>query len=588
MYESKPWLAHYGDAPRSLEYPSSSIFRMLAEDAASHPSLPALEFMGRTTDKLALLERIVLMSRAFGAAGIRRGDRVVVCLPNIPQAVVSFYALSRLGALPAPIHPLSTPSEIAAFSRIASSRWAITLDGFFSRFAEILGGADGPRSADEPRSADAEGPRRVIVCSIRGEAGFPLSLGYALGPGRKIAAVPYGEKVLSWKRLEAEARGLPELAEPDPLKAEDAALILYSGGSTGESKAILLSNLNCNALAAQTNAAGGPILPGEAMLSILPMFHGFGLAVGIHAILVHGGKCVLVPRFKAKELAALVRRYRPAFMAGVPTLYDALAADPGFRSTDLSCFKGLFCGGDSLSPETKYRFEEVLRANGCAAALREGYGMTESVTASILMPSREYRERSIGVPYPDMMAKIVKPGTEEECGPMEEGEICVSGPTVMIGYLDNLQATAETLKKHADGRTWLHSGDIGCMDADGFLYFRQRAKRIIKTSGIAVYPTQVEDVLNKHPAVRLSCVIGVPHPTQVEVPKGFVTLNEGYQASGELEKELIEHCRESLITYSCPRKIEFLSELPMTRVGKVAFRVLEERESGASGERGGR
>jgi long-chain acyl-CoA synthetase len=567
MYETKPWLAHYGDAPGSLEYPRSSIFGMLEADASRNAALPALEFMGRTTTKGELLERIVLMSRALGAAGVRRADRVVVCLPNMPQAVIAFYALSRLGALPAPIHPLSTSSEISAFARIASARWAITLDGFFPRFAGIIG--------------KDQALEKVIVCSIGGEAGVPLSIGYALGPGRKIAAVPYGESALSWKRLEAEAPLAPELPEPDPLGAGDPALILFSGGSTGESKGILLSNLNCNALAAQTNAAGGPILPGEAMLSILPMFHGFGLAVGIHAILVHGGRCVLVPRFKAAELASLVRKYRPAFMAGVPTLYDALSADPGFRRTDLSSFKGIFCGGDSLSPETKYRFEDVLRGNGGTAALREGYGMTESVTASILMPRDEYKERSIGVPYPDMLAKVVKPGTEEECAPMEEGEICVSGPTVMIGYLDSPDATAEVLKKHSDGRTWLHSGDIGCMDSDGFLYFRQRAKRIIKTSGIAVYPTQVEDVLNKHPAVRLSCVIGVPHPTQVEVPKGFVTLNEGFSASSELERELIDHCKERLIPHSCPRKIEFLAELPMTRVGKVAFRVLEEREGGA-------
>jgi long-chain acyl-CoA synthetase len=566
MYESRPWLAHYGDTPASLEYPRSSIYGMLEADANRNPGIAALEFMGRTISKRALLERVRLMSRAFRSAGIDRGDSVIVCLPNIPQAVVAFYALSRLGAIPAPIHPLSTPSEIAAFSRIASSRWAITLDGFYPRFAEILGGA--------------EGPSRVIVCSIGGEAGFPISLGYALGPGRKIPAVSYGKDVLSWRRLEAETRSAPELPEPDPLGADDAALILFSGGSTGESKAILLTNMNCNALAVQTNAAGGPILPGEAMLSILPMFHGFGLAVGIHAILVHGGTCVLVPRFKASELAALVRKHRPAFMAGVPTLYDALAADPGFRKTDQSSFKGIFCGGDSLSPETKYRFEEVLRANGGTAVLREGYGMTESVTASILMPRDEYRERSIGVPYPDMLAKVVRSGTEVECAPMEEGEICVAGPTVMLGYLGRAEATAEVLKRHADGRTWLHSGDIGFMDAEGFFYFKQRAKRIIKTSGIAVYPTQVEDVLNKHPAVRLSCVIGVPHPTQVEVPKGFVTLNEGYSASSELERELIDHCRERLIPHSCPRRIEFLSELPMTRVGKVAFRVLEEREDG--------
>jgi Acyl-CoA synthetases (AMP-forming)/AMP-acid ligases II len=316
------------------------------------------------------------------------------------------------------------------------------------------------------------------------------------------------------------------------------------------------------------------------------MFHGFGLAVGIHAILVHGGACALVPRFKASELAGLVRKHRPAFMAGVPTLYDALSSDPKFRAAPLDSFKGIFCGGDSLSPETKYRFEEVLRANGGSAVLREGYGMTESVTANMLVPADEYRERSIGVPYPDMLAKIVRPGTVEECAPMEEGEICVSGPTVMIGYLDNQKATDEVLKAHPDGRTWLHSGDIGCMDCDGFFYFRQRAKRIIKTSGIAVYPTQVEDVLNKHPAVRLSCVIGVPHPTQVEVPKGFVTLNEGWAASTELEKELIELCRKKLIPHSCPRKIEFVSEMPLTRVGKVAFRVLQEREAAAREEKG--
>jgi long-chain acyl-CoA synthetase len=428
---------------------------------------------------------------------------------------------------------------------------------------------------------------RTIVCSIGGEMGFPTSLGYALGPARKIAPIPYGESVLSWRRLEASAHEAPELEEPDPLPADEAALILFSGGTTGESKAILLSNGNCNALAIQTNAAGGPILPGDAILSILPMFHGFGLVVGIHAILVHGGTCILVPRFKAGGLATLVRRHKPAFLAGVPTLFDALAADPTFGHTPLGSLKGIFSGGDSLSPETKHRFEEVLRRNGCAASLREGYGMTESVTASILMPPAEYRERSIGLPYPDMLAKVVRPGTFDECAISEEGEICVSGPTVMLGYLENPEATDQVLKRHPDGNKWLHTGDIGRMDADGFFYFTQRSKRIIKTSGIAVYPSQVEDVLNKHPAVRLSCVIGVPHPTQVEVPKGFVTLNEGYRATNELEKELIDYCRKRLIPHSCPRRIEFLSELPMTRVGKVAFTVLQDREMGTGSANSG-
>jgi len=575
MYESKPWLAHYGRTPATLVYPELSLFGMLKADAERHPGVAALEFMGRSTSKARLLDRIVRMSRALAASGLKKGDRAIICLPNIPQAVIAFYALSRVGAIPAPIHPLSTPSEILGFATLVSASWAVTLDGFYPRFAEILrrGGSSGD---GQPGDCPI---RKTIVCSIGGETGFPTSLGYALGPARKIAPVPYGETVLSWRGLEARSGSVPELAEPDPLSADEPALILFSGGSTGESKAILLSNRNCNALAIQTDAAGGPILPGDAILSILPMFHGFGFAVGIHAILVHGGTCVLVPRFKAGALAPLVRRHRPAFLAGVPTLFDALAADPEFSRTPLGSFKGIFCGGDSLSPETKYRFEAVLKRNGCGADLREGYGMTESVTASILMPQGEYRERSIGLPYPDMLAKVVRPGTTEECAAMEEGEICVTGPTIMLGYLDDPEATAQVLKAHPDGRTWLHSADIGCMDSDGFFYFRQRAKRIIKTSGIAVYPSQVEDVLNKHPAVRLSCVIGVPHPTQVEVPKGFVTLNEGYSATSELEKELIDHCRRQLIPHSCPRRIEFLPELPMTRVGKVAFKTLQERET---------
>jgi len=579
MYETKPWLAHYDPTcPPTLDYPALSLFGMMRADAERHPGLPALEFMGRGSSKAELLDRVAAASRALAVAGIAKGDRVIVCLPNVPQAVISLYALSRIGAIPAPIHPLCTASEIGGFARLVSASWAITLDGFFPRFAEALAGQAG------------ESPlRNVVVCSLGDELPLAKRLGFALTAGRKIARVPYadpgprGERILSWKRLEAAGRALPELDRPDPLGPGDAALILFSGGTTGESKAILLSNANVNALAVQTNAAGGPVVPGDSMLSILPAFHGFGLAVGLHAMLTQGGSCVLVPKFKASTLAPLVRKHKPAFMAGVPTLYDALAADPEFRTTPLGCFKGLFSGGDSLPPEIKYRFEEVLRANGGRTVLREGYGMTESVTANMLMPAGEYRESSMGVPYPDMLAKVVRPGTFEECPPMEEGEICVSGPSLMLGYLGDPEATAAVLKTHPDGRLWLHSGDVGCMDKDGFFYFRQRAKRVIKTSGIAVYPSQVEDVLNKHPAVRLSCVIGVPHPSQVEVAKGFVTLNPGFAASEALEKELIDHCRGKLIPHSCPRRIEFLDEMPMTRVGKVAFTVLQEREKKASG-----
>jgi len=402
---------------------------------------------------------------------------------------------------------------------------------------------------------------------------------FALGQGRKIKPVPYSDTVIDWAKLES-GEEAPELEKPDPIGADEMAVILFSGGSMALPKAVMLSNRNFNALAIQVNAVSGPVVPGDKMLSILPFFHGFGFAVGVHALLIHSGTCILVPKFNAGTLSALIKKYRPQYMAGVPTLYAALAADKKFNKLKLDSFKGIFCGGDSLSPEIKNRFEKVLRKGGSGIMLIEGYGLTETVTACCIVPRNEYREWTIGVPCPDDWLKIVKPGTEEECAPMEDGEICVSGPTVMLGYYNDPAATAEVLKKHKDGRLWIHTADIGYMDADGFFYFKQRAKRIIKTSGIAVYPSHIEDVLNKHPAVRMSCVIGVPHESQGEVPKAYIMLNDGHKGTEDLKQDIGEICKNQLMPYSRPRSIEFIDEMPITRVGKVAFRELEERERG--------
>lgn len=560
MYEKRPWLNHYGDTPVSLDYPDLSIYAMLKNDCELNPESDALIFFGRKKKRKDLLVKVDHMSRAFARNGIRKGEIVIICLPNIPQAVITFYALNRLGAIPAPIHPLSVAAEIEAYAREVSAKTAITLDGFFPRFS---------------RAAEGAGLEKIIVCSLKTEMDSLTKIGFILGPGRKIKKIPYSEKTLDWVKLEKEEA--MELDKPDPIKADELALILFSGGTTSTPKAVMLSNRNCNALAAQMGAVGNLRL-GDKMLSILPVFHGFGLAVGIHSFLIHSAACVLVPKFKANTIAGLVKKHKPSFMAGVPTLFDALASDRNFTKISLASFKGLYCGGDALSPEIKRRFEAVLRKNGSNIPLREGYGLTESVTACCITPRDEYREKTMGVPCPDVWMKVVRPGGTEELAPMEEGEICVSGPTVMLGYYNDKAATEETLKKHDDGRLWLHTGDIGCVDKDGFFYFKQRAKRIIKTSGIAVYPSQIEDALNKHPAVRLSCVIGVPRESQGEVPKAFIVLKDKYSANDEIKLEIMESCKKQLISYSCPRSIEFIDKMPMTRVGKVAYRELEERE----------
>jgi long-chain acyl-CoA synthetase len=317
----------------------------------------------------------------------------------------------------------------------------------------------------------------------------------------------------------------------------------------------------------------------DAILAVLPIFHGFGLGVCVNAAFMAGGKSILVPQFSAEIVAKLMKSERPNFIVGVPTLFDALSKDASLAKADLSCLKACYCGADTLPRAVKERFEALVAAGGGRVKLLEGYGLTEAVTAIMATPITEYREGSVGIPFPDMLAKVVRPGTTEEAPVGEEGEICIAGPAVMMGYLDDPAATAETLRVHADGRTWLHTGDLGKMDADGFTYFSVRLKRMIKSSGFNVYPAQVEAVLREHPAVAEVCVIGVPDAAQVERVKACVVLREPAQAGAALEEALIAHCRERLIKWSCPREVEFVDSLPLTKVGKIDYRELARRHA---------
>jgi len=313
----------------------------------------------------------------------------------------------------------------------------------------------------------------------------------------------------------------------------------------------------------------------DVVLAVLPIFHGFGLGALVHAGLVSGAKLVIVPQFSAEIVAKLLRTKRPTLMAGVPTLYDSLARDPSLRRSDLSSLRAAFSGADTLQPSVRDRFEGLVAERGGSVRLLEGYGLTEAVTAIIGTPIHAPRVGSVGIPFPDMLVKICTPGTDSELEFGEDGEICASGPPVMLGYLDDPEATAETLRRHGDGRTWLHTGDIGRMDDDGFVVFGARLKRMIKSSGFNVYPSQVEAVLGEHPAVAEACVVGVPDEAQGERVKAFVVAREPEAAGDALERELIAHCQARLIKWSCPREVEFRDELPLTRLGKVDFRALE-------------
>jgi len=565
MAPAKPWLKYYGDVPATLDYPEVTMTEALMRTVARCPDAVAFDFFGTTVTYGRFAEEIEHCAGALYAMGLREGDRLTIAMPTCPQAIVCFYAVNRLGAVASMIHPLSTATEIEFYLNLSGSRFALTLDAFYDKFRRTRGNTP---------------LERLILARIPDYLGWAKRLGFHLTKGRKIAAVPADDRVVWWKAMMA-------ADYPTPPKSSagfaDLAVILYSGGTTGKPKGIMLSNRNFICEGMQVSAWGN-LAAGDAILAILPVFHGFGLGVCVNAAFMGGARSILVPQFTPETVARLIRAKRPNFIVGVPTLFEALSRNSLFRRTDLSCIKAAFSGADTLPRCVKERFEEVVRQRGGRTQLREGYGLTEAVTAIMAMPMTEYREHSIGIPFPDMQAKIVRTGTSVDLPPGEEGEICLSGPAVMMGYLDQPGETAKSLRSHPDGQTWLHTGDIGTMDDDGFFYFRLREKRMIKSSGMNVYPAQVEEQLYKHPGVREACVIGVPDARQMERVKAFVVLNDPAEAGPEMEKELIAFCRRDLIVWSCPREIEFRTELPLTLVGKVAFAKLAEEELARLGE----
>ena len=564
---SAPWLRYYDTTPAYLDYPKKTVYEMVQAAADKYPKNVAYEFMGKKTTFAEFMERIDRTAKAYLAMGIGRGDRVTICMPNCPQALDSFYALNRIGAVSNMIHPLSAASEIKFYLDFSRSKAILTLDQFYGKVAGIL---------PELENQDTV----LLIARIVDELPPVLAVGFALTKGRKIPPLPKKGKYMTWNKF-MQAGRRRDLPLPQELgKFTDCASILYSGGTTGTTKGIMLSNLNFNACGLQTIAASGfaPI-NGMKMLSVMPVFHGFGLGIGIHTALIGGATCILVPQFNVKTYAELLIKKQPNIIPGVPTLFEALLRAENLENADLSCLKGVFCGGDSLSVELKKKVDAFLKAHNATVQIRQGYGLTECVTASCLTPKDYNRVGSIGVPFPDTYYKIVKVGTTEEVDADIEGEICISGPSVMMCYMDNPEETEHTLRRHADGRVWMHSGDLGKMDEDGFIYFSQRIKRMIVTSGYNVYPGQLENVIDGHEKVLLSCVIGVKDPYKIQKVKAFVVLKPDYEPSDAIREEILEYCRGHIAKYAMPYDIEFRAELPKTLVGKVAYRVLEEEEN---------
>ena len=514
-----PWADHMGEVPMHLTYFEGSMYDKVAEIA----------------------------SKALRTIGVREGDKVTIAMPNCPQAIYMFYAVNLIGGICNMIHPLSAEKEIEFYLNESESVTAITLDQFYHKFEHIR---------ENTKVVN------IIIASVKDALSKPIKAGYMLTEGRKIKKIPKDAPVIRWK---------------DFLKLSRACFYNYAV-QRRTTKGIVLTNKNFNALGQQVVATNPMFRPGDKMLAAMPLFHGFGLGVCVHTMLSQGGRCILIPRFTAQSYAKQIVKYKCNFIAGVPTLYEALLRLDSMNGADLSCLKGVFSGGDSLSVELKKKFDRFLKEHNASIQVREGYGTTETVTACCLTPVAYHKEGSIGIPFPDTYIKIVRPGTDEEVPYGEEGEILLAGPTVMKEYMKHPDETAQTLRHHADGLTWVYTGDLGTMDSEGFIFFRGRAKRMIISSGYNVYPGQIENILDAHDAVQMSCVIGVPDPYKMQKVKAFVKLNPAYPANDETKQMLLDYCRKHIAKYAMPYDIAFKEDMPKTLVGKVAYRVLEEEE----------
>lgn len=553
-----PWLKYYKDVPSHLNYPKGTMVGYFLEAVARFPEDIAIEYYGRTYTYRAFYEMIRDTAKSLKSQGVKEGDTIAICMPNTPEAILMFYAANMVGAIVSLIHPLSAEKEIQNYINGSGATFLLSLDLVYDKVHNIV---------------DNTCVKKIVIASASDSLKTIKKFLYKFKNRGAVPKIELTDDIMTWN--EFLNYGYNYQGEIACLKSScDPAVILYSGGTSGDPKGILLSNINFNALALSCHKMIEQSGEKESILAILPIFHGFGLGVCIHTTLCCGMRVVLIPSFSPKDFGSLLHKHKISIVCGVPSLFESLTKTK-MGKNDLSKLKCAISGGDFMSKDLKNKVDEYFHEHGSSAEVRVGYGLTEASAAICVTPTGEYRESSIGIPFPDTYTKIVRVGTHDEVPYGEDGEICISGPTVMMGYLNNLEETIQTLQIHKDGRTWLHTGDIGSMDKEGFVYFKQRVKRIIISNGYNLYPSYIETIINSHPDVFTSTVIGIPHPKKVQVAKAYIVLKDGVNASKDIEKSIRLYCEKNLAKYSLPAVYEFRNSLPKTLVGKVAYRELE-------------
>lgn len=559
----EPWAKYYKREELEIKIPNISMYDQVKKSTYLYPNNIAYEYMGKKLKYKAFLEEIDVWAKIMHKSGVKSGDIVTICLPNVPNALYALYALNKIGAIANMLHPLSSEEEIKNSLISTNSCKLIMLNSFYEKIENII---------------ESTPVKEVIFVNASDYMPFFMKLAYNVSQIGKNKKIPKQDNYFNWKSFRSKYYTEEKIKFPK-FGRDAAAVIIHSGGTSGKPKNVVIQNRAFVLGSLQENIALKKLVPGDCCLAIMPNFHGFGLSVCMHTPLALGCYTILIPQFDSRKFDIIFKKKKPSCVLGVPTLFEALINAHNVKNLDLSNLKYVVSGGDFLSANLENKINEYLKAHGSRAVVTQGYGLSEALAAVCLASDEKHKSGSVGIPLCGNQIKIIDSATREALPFNEVGEICVHSMAFMRGYLNDEVETNKALQIHKDGHIWLHTGDLGYLDEDGFVFYKGRQKRMIITSGYNVYPSHIEEVIESHPAVLQCTVVGVPHKYKQEVPKAFIVLKDGY-FSILVKGEIKDYCAKKLAKYMIPKEFVFRKKLPKTKLGKVDFKSLQDDNEG--------
>lgn len=557
--QAKPWLKYYDQKFIDQTLPALSAFEYVCQRSKNHLNDTALEYYGRKFTYADLIVNVKKTAAALRGAGVKKGDIITVVSIMTPEIIALFYAADMMGATLNLVDPRYSVEGIREYIEEVDSHLLVCLNVVYERCRQ---------------AAKRTNVEKVIVLSPADSLPPVMAVGYKLTTPDKNK---YASNVIRWKQFIKGGEGQSTASEPyDP---DHACVVVHTGGTTGSPKGVMLTDDCFNGIALQFQAYPKLFHRGQKLMNVMPPFIAYGFACGIHLPLVLGFTVIIIPNLDPAKLGSLVLKHKPEHMFGVPTHYQQLAADPKLRDKDLSFIINYAAGGDSLSRGAEQTVNDFLAAHGARYPIAKGYGMTEVSSAATVAAGLDNKPGSVGIPMVNTVVAAFEPGTDQELPIGQRGELCISGPCLMKGYYNKPEETAILLRRHPDGRVWAHTGDMGYLDEDGFVYLDSRIKRmIIRHDGFKVFPSMIENVVSRHPAVHQCSVVGCADKdhTQGRLPFVYIVLKADTTAKKkQVIRELERMCAEELPEYVQPVAYKFISSMPMTPVGKVDYRQLE-------------